>query len=76
MSPDQLKDLDKHHNRINDQGESTIKGTIPWLLNEVMDNLDRVEDELNRKDRTSKRTLRIILKDLRDQLKELRRRFD
>lgn len=74
---DPLEEVKRHHNRINDQGESLIKGSIPWLIAEMMENLNRIEDLMSPKhDRLSKKALRLVLLDIKDQLRELRRRFD
>jgi hypothetical protein len=73
----QANELAKHLNRIDDQGESLIRGSLPWLINECLDNLDRLNDLLGPKfDRASKKRLRPITMDLRDQLKEIKRRID
>lgn len=77
MNDDQTRELEKHHNRIDSQGNSTIKGTIPWLLDQISENLYRIDEELSPKnDRASKKRLKAILLDIRDQVRELRKRLD
>ena len=73
----QHQDLQKHHNRIDDQGDSLIKGTIPWLIDEALQNISKLEELIGPKhDRPSKKALNPILRDLRDQIRELRIRLD
>lgn len=77
MNDEQNNEIERHHNRINDQGESLIKGSMLWLVLELLDNVDRVNRLLGPdNDRVSKKALKPILADIRDQLKELKRRLD
>jgi hypothetical protein len=76
-SKKQLDELEKHHNRIDEQGKSMMKGSIPWLLEEALENITRLEDLVGPKhDRPSKKDIKIILRDLRDQIRELKIRLD
>lgn len=73
----QYQDLERHHNRINDQGDSLVKGTIPWLIEEALKNIATLEELIGPKhDRPSKKALNPVLRDLRDQIRELRIRLD
>ena len=77
MTPDQKQELERHHARINEQGETLIKGSMLWLIFEALDNLRRIERLLGPDtDRVSKKALRPILRDTIDQLNELKRRLD
>jgi hypothetical protein len=77
MSPDQKRELTRFHARLNDQGESLIKGSIPWLLSEIDSNIRKIEELMGpRRDRVHKKELKVILRDLKDQFKELLRRLD
>ena len=77
MSPEQQKELERHHARLNEQGETLIKGTMLWLILEALENLRRIERLLGPDtDRVSKKALRPILRDTIDQLNELKRRLD
>jgi hypothetical protein len=77
MTPEQKSELTRHHGRINEDGDPTNKGSIPWLIREMLENVDRITDLIGPKhDRVKKKDLRIILQDLRDQIKEMRRRLD
>jgi hypothetical protein len=76
MTEEQRRDLDRHLSRLNDQGERLDAGTIPWMLSEVLLNLDRIERLIGPGiDRISKKDLRPVLRDIRDQVTELMRRF-
>lgn len=77
MKNKQDDELIKHHNRINDQGESLIKGSMVWLIQEALENIARLEELVGPKhDRPSKKDLKIVIRDLRDQLRELKVRID
>lgn len=77
MNNDQKTELDRFQARLNEQGERLDKGSIPWLLFEVLENLRRLEELLSSKhDRPSKKRLKPILWDIRDQINELRKRLD
>lgn len=76
MKTKQRKDLEKHHNRINEDGESLIKGSMLWIIMEALENIHRIEDLLGPKyDRPSKKDIKPVLRDLRDQLVELKGRL-
>lgn len=77
MNNDQKRELDRFQARLNDQGERLDRGSIPWLLFEVLDNVRRLEELLGPKhDRPSKKRIKPILLDIRDQISELMRRLD
>jgi hypothetical protein len=77
MSPDQELELIKHMSKIDERGKPLNKGTIPWVINEALKNIEKIEKLLGPKhDRPSKKELKPILKDLRDQLRELKIRLD
>jgi hypothetical protein len=76
MNEDQKKELATFHAVVSDEGNRLNTGSIPWLLDEVTENIDRMSDLLSpAHDRVSKRTLKPILKDIRDQIRELKRRL-
>lgn len=77
MTPRQQKELEKHHAKIDDQGNTLVKGTMVWVINEALANIERLEDLIGPKhDRPSKKDLKVIIRDLRDQLRELKIRID
>ncbi len=77
MTKNQEKELNKHHAKINDRGESLVTGSIIWLITEALENIYRIEEEVGPKvDRPSKKKIKTILKDLRDQLRDLKHRID
>lgn len=72
-----MNDLEKHHNRIDNEGETLIKGSMPWLISEALENISRLEDLIGPKiNRPSKKDLWPVIRDLRDQLRELKIRLD
>lgn len=74
---EQIRNLEKHHNRVDDHGESLVKGSIPWLLSEALTNIEKIEELIGPKyNRPSKKDIKVVLRDLRDQLVELRGRLD
>lgn len=77
MTLEQEKELMKHHNRIDNRGNPTAKNTIPWLIEEALQNIEKLEELIGPKyDRPSKKDLKPILRDIRDQLRELKIRLD
>lgn len=77
MTKEQLKELEKHHNRINDKGEPLIKGSMLWLVLEALENVERLEELIGPKhNRPSKTDIKLVLRDLRDQIRELKVRLD
>jgi hypothetical protein len=76
MTDEQKKELERFHANLSDKGERLNKGTIPWLIEEALDNIYRLTDQIDAQERPSKKIMRAVLKDLRDQLRELKRRFE
>lgn len=73
---DQQVELERHHAILNEEGEALNKGTIPWLISEIIANLRRIDDHLGpNTDRVSKKALKLIMMDIQDQLHELLGRF-
>lgn len=77
MTKEQEKELLKHHAKIDDKGNTLVKGTMLWVINEALENIKRLEELLGpNHDRPSKKDIKPILRDLRDQLRELKIRLD
>ncbi len=77
MTEKQEKELNRHHAKINDRGETLIPNTMLWVIDEALENIKRLEELIGpNHDRPSKKDLKVIIKDLRDQLRELKIRLD
>lgn len=76
MTNGQIKEIERFHAKIDDQGNTLIHGSMLWLILEAIDNVDRLQNAIDSKDRAPKKVLKAILKDTRDQLRELIRRLD
>jgi hypothetical protein len=77
MTDKQEKELLKHHAKIDEKGNTLVKGTMIWVINEALENIKRLEELIGpAHDRPSKKDLKVIIRDLRDQLRELKIRID
>lgn len=72
----QLLEIEKYHQKLNDDGTRWDVNTVPWLILELWDNALKLETMLNSKDRAPKRRIKPVLDDLQAQIRELYRRFN
>lgn len=77
MTRDQERELIRHMAKIDEKGNTLVKGSMTWVINEALDNIRKLEDLIGvNVNRPSKKDIKPVLRDLRDQLRELKIRLD